>query len=637
MLQRIHDSLARWIALALLGLVAVGFVFWRADFGTSGGASFAAKVNGENLPISEFDRELQGRQSQYQQLYRIELTEEMRRELRRSVLEDLIRSAALRQRIEKQGYRVSDQRLIDFIRSIPAFQVDGKFSSDTYRALLQNQGLTPTVFEAQERQSLEARELQAGIAESSFLTPAEFRRYIELFNQKREIGYAVFEVDSFSGGVTIDDAAIAKHYEDNKASYQTTETVDLEYVELALADIAAAGEATDEALRKLYDDEKDRFQVAEERRVRHILVTVPDGGEDAARAKADAIAARVRGGEDFAAVARQASEDAGTKAQGGELGWVARGGGILPMPFEDALFAMTAPNEIAGPIRSPAGFHIIQLEEIRPGEVQPFEAVRDQLSSEYRTQRAETQFYDRANELEDKAFTAYNELATVAQKMNLPLKTLMGFPRSGDPAVFMNSAPVVQAAFDNDILETGRNSGLLQLADDHVVVLRVTAHHPPADKPLAEVHDQIRDELKRTRAQELAEQAAAAFLADVEKGTEPAAAAMAHMGTWRAPAWTERTDPNVPTEILAAAFGLQKPKDGTITRRQVALSNGGQAVLALTNVQAGQPDEVPQEQRDQRRQELADQAAMAELTSYIASVREQATVRIPPEVLEPQY
>jgi peptidyl-prolyl cis-trans isomerase D len=634
MLQRIHDSSARWIALILLGLVSVGFVFWRADFGSTG-ATFAAKVNGETLPITDFDRELQARQNQYQQLYRTELTDELRRELRRSVLDNLISTTALRQRIETLGYRVSDERLVAYIRSIPAFQVDGKFSPDSYRALLQNQGLTPTSFEALERESLNARELQTGIANSTFLTPAEFRRYIELANQRREIAYTTFDVDAFSSGVTIDDDAIAKHYEDNKASYQTTETVDLEYVELAVADIAAKVEESDDALRKLYDDEKDRFQVAEERRVRHILVNVAEGGEDAARMKADAIAARVKGGEDFAAVAREVSEDAGTKAQGGELGWVAKGGG-LPGPFEDALFEMQ-PNEIRGPIRTDAGFHIIQLEEVRPGQVQPFEAVRDQLSSEYRTQRAEMEFYDRANELEDKAFSAYNELTTVAADLKVPLKTLAGFPRSGDPAVFPNSAPIVQAAFDSDVLETGRNSPLIQLSDDHVVVLRVTAHHAPADKPLAEVHDQIRDELKRARGQELAEQAASDFLADVEKGMDGAAAAMAHMGSWNAPAWIERTDSKVATEILAAAFGLAKPTNGMVVRRKIALSNGGQAVIALSDVQPGQPDSLPQSEREQRRQELADQAAMAELTSYVGTVREQAKVRIPPEVLEPQY
>ena len=134
------------------------------------------------------------------------------------------------------------------------------------------------------------RDLQEGIVESTFLTPAEFRRYIELYNQRREIGYALFAVDAFLGRVTIDDAAISAHYESNQARYQTTETVDLEYVELSLADIAATVDVTDDALRKAYDEERDRFQTTEERHARHILIAIDKGDEEAARAKAAAIA-----------------------------------------------------------------------------------------------------------------------------------------------------------------------------------------------------------------------------------------------------------------------------------------------------------------------------------------------------------
>jgi peptidyl-prolyl cis-trans isomerase D len=635
MLQRLHDSIGRWIALVVLGLLSVAFVFFGIDFGLNGLSTFAAKVNGENLSTTEFDRELQARQNQYQQLYRTELDEEMRREMRRSVIESMVRDAVLRQRVESMGYRVSNDRLTEAIRSVSAFQVDGQFSMDVYRNLLQNQGLTPSGFEELQRESLEVRELQAGIAESTFLTPAEFRRYIELFNQRREIGYAAFPVDAFASRVTIDDAAISAHYESNQASYQTNETVDLEYIELALADIAANIDVSDEAVRAAYNEESDRFQTSEERRARHILIAVENDDEDAARAKAEELVQRLRSGEDFAALASEFSTDAGTKALGGDLGWIGRG--MLVGPFEDALFEMQT-GEVRGPVRSDFGYHVIQLDELREGTTQPFEAVRDELASELRTRRAEQQFYDRANELGDKAFDAFNELTTVASEMQLPLKTLAAFPRTGDTAAFANSAAVVQAAFDEEVLESGKNSALVELADDHVVVLRVTAHHVPTVKPLAEVHDQIKDELTRARAEELSEAAANAFLAGIQQpGADASALATAQNGTWFPPAWVERTDASVPTEVLAAAFALPKPDAGAAAREQVALANGSHAVLALTGVQPGSPDTVAQAERDQRQRQLADQSAYAELTSYVGTLREQATVRIPDEILNPGF
>jgi peptidyl-prolyl cis-trans isomerase D len=632
MLQRIHDSLGRWIAALVLGLVSAGFIFWGVERGSMSTASFAAKVNGENITINEFDRELQNRQNEYQRLYRTELNEELRRELRRSVLDSMVRDTALKQRVASQGYRASDARVDAAIRDITAFQVGGEFNEQAAVQMLTAQGLTVPGFRTLQRENLEQRDLQLGIVDSTFLTPAEFRRYIELFNQKRELAYALFDTAAFAPKVSIDDAAISARYDSNQAAYQTAETVDFEYVELALADIAAGVQVTDEDLRAAYEEEKQRFQTTEERKARHILIGVADGQEDAARKQADVIEERLKKGEDFAKIAQELSSDAGSKGQGGDLGWISHG--TLPGPFEDALFGMKV-GEVSSPVRSDMGFHIIRLDELRSGDLQPFEAVRDELAAETKTRRAEMQFYDKSNLLGEKAFDAYNELASVAAAMQLPVKTVKGFPRGGDPAVFRNSAPVVQAAFGDDVVDSGRNSKLVELADDDVLVVRVTAHNTPKTKPLDEVRDQIRAELLRERTQELAEQAAAAFLTDVEKGGDPAALAATHSGTWHAATWVLRTDDMVPKEVLSAAFGMRKVDAGSLQREAIALANGSHAVVVLSGVQAGEPSSLTQAERDQRQKQLSDQSARAEVTAYIDSVRDDATVRIPPEVLEP--
>lgn len=634
MLQRIHDSVGKWMAGIVLGLISVGFIFWGVDFGMNGASTFAAKVNGENIPLMQFERELQIRQSQYQQQFQVELTEEMRRQLRRSVLETMINDAVLKQRVTEQRYRASDERLAEHIRSIPQFQVNGEYNDQVAMGLLRNQGIDPVAFMESQRETLEVLDLQMGIADSTFLTPAEFRRYIELYNERRDVGFAEFPLTAFTDGITIDDAAITAHYESNQAAYQTTETVDIEYVELQLADIANTIEVTDDALREMYEQERERFQTAEERRARHILFNVTDGNEDAAREKAEAALARINNGDDFAAVANDVSEDAGTKAQGGDLGWIARG--MLPGAFEDALFGMQS-GDVRGPVRSDFGYHVIRMDELRAGHEQSFEEVRDELAQEYRTREAEREFYDRANGLGDRAFDAYDELANVASELQLPLKTLSGLSRAGDPVAFPNSAPIVQAAFSEEIVDSGRNSQLIELGDDHVVVLRVTTHNVPTTQPLDMVREQIRQELVDARAQELAEAAAAAFLSEVEQGADPATAAASHNGVWHDVQTVQRTDIELPSEVLAAAFAMPKLGADMVQREQVALATGGYAVLAVSNVQPGDAATVAQAERDQRQQQLADQAALAEITSYAGTLRERATVRIPDEVLEPRY
>jgi peptidyl-prolyl cis-trans isomerase D len=633
MLQKLRESTGRWIAVGLLGLIAITFIFFGIDFSTVG-ATFAAKVNGETIPLTEFERELQQTQNQYQQQFPVELTDELRRELRRQVIERMVLSTALEQRADEMGYRVSDERLAESIRQIAAFRPSGEFSPELYSALLAQQGLTPRGFEELQRTQLELGQLENGIAGSAFLTPAEYRRYIELFNERRELAYAVFSVDDFLPKVEIGDDAIAAHYEENGPRYMSPETVDLEYIELDQASIAATVEVTDAALREYYEQEKDRFQTPEERHARHILVTVEDDDEAAAEAKARALLARVQGGEDFAAVAAEASDDAGTKGAGGDLGWIGRG--MLAGPFEDTLFSMQA-GEVAGPVRSDFGYHIIELEEIRQESQRSFEDVRDELAPEYQSAQADQRFYDAANRLADLAFDAYDELDSVAEELNLPVETIDGFSRGGNPA-FANPMPIVQSAFSEELVDSGRNSALIELGDDDVVVLRVKAHHLPERMPLEQVSDEIRMELSRQAAEKLVDEAAMAFDAELESGVEdPAATAEAHGGTWTEKRWVERTDPNVPRDLLGVVFGVLKPLPENGMRQVVPLSTGDEAVMIVTGVEPGQPDTVAREQRDQRQRQLSDESSRSEMNGYAAEVRDSASVRIPEDVLTPTF
>jgi peptidyl-prolyl cis-trans isomerase D len=214
---------------------------------------------------------------------------------------------------------------------------------------------------------------------------------------------------------------------------------------------------------------------------------------------------------------------------------------------------------------------------------------------------------------------------------------LNGFARTGDVNLFPDAAnlAVVQAVFAEEIVDSGRNTEIVQLAPDHVLVLRVTAHHVSEPKPLDEVREQIREELVRERALVLADEAAAQFLTELSTGGDPVALAARHGGQWNAAAWVTRADANVPSDVLSATFGMAKTAAGAPLREPVALSGGGQAVIVLTGVEAGEPTAMSQAERDQRQRQLADQAARSELTGYAGNVRAAATVRIPDDILEP--
>jgi peptidyl-prolyl cis-trans isomerase D len=475
--------------------------------------------------------------------------------------------------------------------------------------------------------------LQTGIANSAFYTPTEFRRYVELYKQRRQVGYAEFTAEAFMDRVEISEEEIAAHYEANKAGYSTEESVDIEYIELVDTDLTAAVEVTEEALQAYYEEERERFETEEQRRARHILFTA--GGDDAlAEQRAEAAMERLAAGEDFEALARELSEDGGTREQGGDLGWVPRG--LLVGPFEEALFAMEA-GDVEGPVQTDFGFHIIRLDELRAGEARSFEEVRDELAEEYRLRQAEDLFYSRATELADRSFDAYDELVTVAAQMELPLHTFAGLTRSGSESPFETSAPIVQAAFSPEVLEQGQNSGPIELADDHVVVLRVAAHHLPQEQPLEAVRDMAEAELVREEAQRLAAEAAQAFRETMTPDGDLAAMASALGGTWHAPVWIERSGAGVPTQVTATAFRLGKPSAEAPIVEPVPLASGDFAVLLLTAVEPGDPDTVTAEEREQIARQLSDQAGMFELTGYAGEIRDGARVRIPDQIINPTY
>ena len=630
MLQAISDGIGRWVAGAIMALIAVAFVFWGVDF-TLSGTTFAAKVNGNEIPLLEFERDLQNQQAQYQELYRLEITDDLQRELRRAVLERLIRSEALLQQVESAGYRVSDERLTAAIRGRPEFQVGGEFSLDVYRASLLNLGLTPAGFEALQREQLSLLELQGGIMISGFYTAEEYFRYVELYKQRREIAYALFAVDDFLDQATVDEAAILAHYEANKAAYYSEESVDLEYIELQGVELAADVVVTEEELEAYYEDERYLYQTEEERQARHILIGLDT--EDA-EAIASAVLTRLGEGEDFEALVAEFSEDAGTSGQGGDLGWVSKG--LLVGPFEDTLFSMEV-GAVEGPVETGFGYHIIRLDDIRPGEIRTFESVRDELAGNFRIRRAEELFYNQASELADRAFDSFDELATVATQMDLPLQTFSGFTHDGTMSPFPVSAPVVQAAFSPETLGQRENSGPIELADDHVVVLRVSDHHPPAEQPLEVVREEVEQELVRAAAQRLAEAASADFLAELGQAEDIEASAQQHGGAWTAVAWVERTDGQVPTEVLATAFRLAKPQGGAEITELVPVASGDYAVLVLSAVEAGQAESIPREERILESTQLAERASMSELTGYSAEVRDEATIIIPDIVLNPIF
>lgn len=630
MLQAIHDRLKGIFAMTIIGILGVVFVFWGVEFVSVGGftATQGIDVNGEDVDGEAVRRAYLEELSRYQAAVGdAEVPEEVRKNIEKQVVDDAVRVELIRQRTDDMRYLATDADLVKSLQSIPAFQVDGKFSRDAYLAALTSANVEPARFEEDQRRQLAARQLDRGLFASSFVLPAELDRRIALRGERRELAWVVVPAAEFATGIAPDDAALQAYYDGHRAQYMTEERANLEYVELSLEQVGAGVAVTEEALQTYYNDHLERFSSVEQRRARHILIAA--SGDDAAdEAKAKAAYDRARAGEDFAALAKELSADTGSAAQGGDLGWAERN--FFVAPFADAVWSMQ-PGELRGPVRTEFGWHVIRLDEVRPGAVKPIEEVRPELEADYRREQSERLFNDLQEQLDTQAFEAAGDLRRVADSLALPVKSLAGFSRAGGGD--LGSAPaLVKAVFEPTVLR-GEQLATVELAPGRVAAIKVVAHEAPRERPLDEVRDQVRAAVVLAGARERAKVRAAELAAQLSAGTAwdavAGGAAVGQAGS--ALREVGRSDPTVPPEVATAAF--RAPANASLPAYgSVELPSGDAAVWVVGRVRPGTEFVADAGLRTEASREAREFASFQDATVYVNQLRANAKVKVNPQL-----
>lgn len=631
MLQNIRDRISGWFAAVFLGAIAVVFIFWGIRFESTIDKP-AAKINGEKVSREVVRRAWQERQSELQAQMRDELPPALVKEEQAKLLDSFIEREMLLQHARKLGYRVSDTELANSIAAIPQLQVDGKFSRDRYAALLRQQGRSEAQFEADYRSDLELQQLTNALLVSSFVTPKELQRRVSIEGETRDVEFVTFKAESFVNTATVSQADVSAWYEKHKQDYRTPETANLQYLELTLADVAAGVQVTEANLQAYYDQVAgERFSEPERRRASHVLIDA-SGDDAAARQKAEALLARIKAGEDFAAVARANSDDPGSKAAGGDLGWGTREAYV--QPFADALFAMQK-GEIRGPIKTQFGYHILRLDEVEPGKQKPLADVRAELEADYRRDQAQNAFYEKSQQLADESFAALSELDSVAKSLGLQVKTVEGYTRAGG-GPFGTEKAVIDAVFSPESLEQRQNSVPVKIGEDKVVVLRVVDHQLPKARTLAEVQPQVEAALRQDAARKAAAMAAKAAAQQSTDGGSLAAAT--GMVTTSKSALTRAGEDGVPPELAKAAFVAGRPgADGKPVAGTVGLANGDTLAFIVKSAQAGSLPAGGEELLIARRQNAlqgAQRNAAAEFGAYTNELRRTSKIERNPATFE---
>jgi peptidyl-prolyl cis-trans isomerase D len=634
MLQRIRDGLQgqKWLAWVVLGAIGLTFVFW----GGSGALDFtgmatrsAAKVDGEEIPATEATKAWSDTQMRWSQQFGTEIPDDQRARIQDNILDNLVLQKLLQLRLEDEFYRVSDGRVLGEFQNVPAFKgPDGKFDPTIARQLLQANGITEQEYFRDTRSQLLMNQLQQGIGSSYFLTSAEAKRLFELENEEREVAYVQFKPDQFIGAETVDDAAIQAYYDKNGDRFMSAESVSLEYAELRLEQIASQVVPTEADLRKLYDDNRANFVLEERRRARHILIPVSGDDDAGALKQAESVLAEARAGKDFAELAKKYSTDS-TAADGGELGFIQQKD--FPGPFGDTLFGMKL-GDIAGPVKSQFGYHLIKLEEIQAGEAKPFESVRAELDSQYRQEHSAELFGDRQEQISALLEKGENDLDKVAQSLGgLTRGSIAEFLRGGGAEPLGSSPDLQQVVFDDSTLNQGKIGGPVALGEDRLVIVKVTGHRKSEIKPLAQVRDEIVTLLKEERGVAAAKAAAEALLPKLEAGEKLDALAAAHKLTVEPARFVSRGDPSIPAALRTAVFEAPRPA-GKPVMKSATLDDGATVVFVVTNTrQAASPN--PQLVQQQNAM-LSQRAGAGDVAAYVNEAKRKAKIVKNPAVFE---
>ena len=625
MLQTIRDKFTGWIAIVFIGLLSMTLVI---SFGNMDQTPLqddvVITVNGEEITLFEFQEEFSNKLVEFQDVLGDEVPEVLEQTIKESAAEDLIIRRLLLDYLSNSGYRVSPEYVAELIRTNETFLLGGVFDIENYKAILASQGVTIEQFENDLRLQLEINQLRRGLIETAFITNTEFTQFIELQMQERTGQLLTIDSSRFMDQVEINPAEVSDYYESNLDLFQSNEEVDVEYLEITIEDVAQQVEFSADDLRDYYENNLDRFVTNEERKSSHILIAIDDDTTDEQAAELIEEIQSKLDTQTFEDLAKEYSDDPGSAAVGGDLGWAEPG--LFVPEFESALFSMNV-GEISAPVKTDFGYHLIRMDDIKTGQQQAFEDIEYELELEYSRLLAEEELFELADQMADLTLQSYNELATVADKMSLELNNLDAFSRTG--STFLHQDPeMVNILFSPGSIELGENTPLFQIGDS-VIVARAKAHRLPATKEFSEVQADIQSFLMNNRAMNLANEYAEGLKTQDSIVFDEIAA---EEGIQSEDFQILRNSTNYPRGLSEAIFSLHKD---LIDEEIVVFSELDSVYIAkVSSVNSGNLSFFSDQERSDAKSDLSQQYGSEDLDALAQSLRDNAEVFIEPGLYE---
>ncbi|MGI9261207.1 MAG: peptidyl-prolyl cis-trans isomerase [Woeseiaceae bacterium] len=632
MLQHIREKFTGLFAIILLGVLSMSFVFFGIGNFNFLNAGNAATVEGVDISIFQLENAYQN-----ELLARDDyttLSPAMLQAIRANTLESLIRETALEVHVIDEGYRVGDEQIAAAIQDEPQFQANGVFNKELYYGWLDQMVIDARMFEEQQRQAYRRSQLQRGIAATSFVTPSEYRRYLNLIAEQRIASIATFDIAALADTIVVKDEDAQAYYDARPDDFRAPESVDFEFLEVRRDQLAAEIEVSEEVLQQYYEDNSRNYLQDEQREARHILILFGDD-EVAAEEQAVALTARVQAGEPFEDLARQYSADGGSAQMGGALGAVMHS--QMPGALGDAIFSMND-NEVVGPVRSEFGFHVIRLDAIVAGGPLPLDQVRGELLQELRERGVEDRFRNLERQLADAVFDA-DDLQTIAESTGLEVQAVTEFTRGGGEPFGANQA-IIDAVYDPLVLTDRQISDLVEVDADRSVMVKVTDYHEEARRPLAEVRNDIVFAMQSERAVNIIDDRSRRLREALEQGEDFEEMAFQLEAAYQPDVAVTRFQEEMDAAVMDAIFRAKKPSVGSARLGSTITTVGDYVVFMVKAVVPGAPEMIPLAERDQRKASLESAAGAQDLNAYVnelvrtADIDRSDTALTTPEFLQ---
>lgn len=628
MLQTMRDKSQGWTAKIIIAVIVLVFaVFGLETLRPGDGETQVASVDGEKIT----QRRLQEMTEQHRRV----LIERMGgqfdpsliddRLLQKLALDNLVQSALVRAQTARIGMSLPAELVDDTIRSIPGFQSDGQYQPEQVTRYLQAAGLSVSRFRQLLSEELLTRQLSLGLTQSEFITPYEQDNWRQLRYQTRDIGWAILSAAEARAAVQVSSDAIEDFYDRNKASFLSPEKVAVDYITLSRDQVARDITVSDEQIRTAYETRIAQLRQEADRQIQASMILLESTDDADARAKtleqARKLHNQLREGGDFAALARQFSQDPESAAEGGDLGAVELG--VFGDAFDKALSAL-APGELSEPVETDYGVMLLKRKNTGQDALPTLAQLRNEIEKQLSEQTLDAAFADKARQLADISFEAA-DLAQPAEQLQLKIEHTPLFGRTGSRKGLARHTQVIAAAFSDEVLDQGHNSKPLEIDKDTQVVLRIREHVAAAQKPLKSVRDDIEKRLRTDKADsQLRERAGQLVAALSPPGKEPAADAL--------PEWTEESavsrtsnKKKLPRQVITEAFRLPHPGKNRPSYGFTTVRNGDIALVRVSQVTPGTGPANSNAAEDRRQVQSRANDLYA---AYLQALRDKADIRI---------